>query len=92
MMMPPGCCIIHRAILGSVERCSAILTEHFGGKWPLWLYASIFGLLSMGRCEKENLALDRTLYDCTVSGECAATLFPRARISTNMDRIWTRYR
>ncbi|KAJ2829529.1 threonyl-tRNA synthetase [Coemansia erecta] len=29
--------IIHRAILGSVERMIAILTEHYAGKWPLWL-------------------------------------------------------
>ncbi|CAB4064793.1 TARS [Lepeophtheirus salmonis] len=29
--------IIHRAILGSVERMFAILTESFGGKWPFWL-------------------------------------------------------
>merc|ERR550537_1803416 len=29
--------IIHRAILGSVERMSAILVEHFAGKFPLWL-------------------------------------------------------
>ena len=29
--------IIHRAILGSVERFMAILTEHLAGKWPFWL-------------------------------------------------------
>jgi len=29
--------IIHRAILGSVERMVAILTEHYGGKWPFWV-------------------------------------------------------
>ncbi|KAG0167848.1 54S ribosomal protein L39, mitochondrial [Apophysomyces sp. BC1034] len=29
--------IIHRAILGSVERMMAILIEHTGGKWPFWL-------------------------------------------------------
>ncbi len=29
--------IIHRAILGSLERFIAVLTEHFGGKFPLWL-------------------------------------------------------
>lgn len=29
--------ILHRAILGSVERMFAILTEHYAGKWPLWL-------------------------------------------------------
>ena len=29
--------MVHRAMLGSVERISAILTEHWGGKWPFWL-------------------------------------------------------
>jgi len=29
--------MVHRAILGSVERMMAILLEHIGGKWPLWL-------------------------------------------------------
>ncbi|KAJ1851573.1 threonyl-tRNA synthetase, partial [Coemansia sp. RSA 2703] len=29
--------IIHRAILGSVERMIGILTENFAGKWPMWL-------------------------------------------------------
>lgn len=29
--------IIHRAILGSVERMLAVLIEHTEGKWPMWL-------------------------------------------------------
>lgn len=29
--------IIHRAILGSVERMIAILVESTGGKWPFWI-------------------------------------------------------
>lgn len=29
--------MVHRAMLGSVERMTAVLTEHWGGKWPLWL-------------------------------------------------------
>eukprot|EP00741_Cyanophora_paradoxa_P023069 tig00021537_g22279.t1 len=29
--------IIHRAILGSVERFIAILTEHCAGRWPFWV-------------------------------------------------------
>lgn len=29
--------MIHRAILGSIERMTGILTEHFLGKWPFWL-------------------------------------------------------
>lgn len=38
--LTPGCArpvMIHRAILGSLERFIAILCEHFGGKWPFWL-------------------------------------------------------
>ncbi|XP_061461788.1 threonine--tRNA ligase, mitochondrial [Rhineura floridana] len=29
--------MIHRAVLGSVERMLAILAENYGGKWPFWL-------------------------------------------------------
>ena len=29
--------MIHRAILGSLERFIGILIEHYGGKFPLWL-------------------------------------------------------
>ncbi|KAH0970146.1 hypothetical protein GBA52_022302 [Prunus armeniaca] len=29
--------MIHRAILGSVERMVAVLLEDYKGKWPLWL-------------------------------------------------------
>ncbi|XP_077290790.1 threonine--tRNA ligase isoform X2 [Arctopsyche grandis] len=29
--------MIHRAILGSVERMVAVLTEQYAGRWPFWL-------------------------------------------------------
>jgi threonyl-tRNA synthetase len=29
--------MVHRAILGSIERFSAVLIEHYGGAFPLWL-------------------------------------------------------
>lgn len=29
--------MVHRAVLGSLERMIAILAENFGGRWPLWL-------------------------------------------------------
>uniref|UniRef100_A0A0R3RYR9 threonine--tRNA ligase n=1 Tax=Elaeophora elaphi TaxID=1147741 RepID=A0A0R3RYR9_9BILA len=29
--------MIHRALLGSIERMTAILAENYGGKWPFWL-------------------------------------------------------
>uniref|UniRef100_A0A3P9I9E9 threonine--tRNA ligase n=1 Tax=Oryzias latipes TaxID=8090 RepID=A0A3P9I9E9_ORYLA len=45
--------IIHRAILGSVERMIAILTENYGGKWPLWLSPRQVMLVPVGpTCEE----------------------------------------
>ncbi|KAH8802679.1 putative threonyl-tRNA synthetase, cytoplasmic [Xylogone sp. PMI_703] len=38
--LTPGCArpvMIHRAIAGSIERFTAMLVEHFAGKWPFWL-------------------------------------------------------
>ena len=32
--------IIHRAILGSLERFIAIITEHFAGKWYVFLHGA----------------------------------------------------
>jgi len=29
--------MVHRAMLGSVERMMAVLIEHFRGRWPFWL-------------------------------------------------------
>ncbi len=29
--------MIHRAVLGSIERFIAVLTEHLGGKFPVWM-------------------------------------------------------
>lgn len=29
--------LVHRAVLGSVERLMALLIEHYNGKWPFWL-------------------------------------------------------
>jgi len=40
--------IIHRAILGSVERFTAILIEHLAGKWPLWLSPRQVAIVPVG--------------------------------------------
>jgi threonyl-tRNA synthetase len=29
--------MIHRAVLGSLERFFAVIAEHFQGNWPMWL-------------------------------------------------------
>jgi len=44
--------MIHRAILGSVERQVAILCENFGGNWPFWLSPRQVKVITVG--EKFN--------------------------------------
>ncbi|XP_043115968.1 threonine--tRNA ligase 2, cytoplasmic [Puntigrus tetrazona] len=40
--------MIHRAVLGSLERMIAILAENFGGKWPFWLSPAQVMVLPVG--------------------------------------------
>ncbi len=40
--------IIHRAILGSLERFIAILCEQTGGKWDFWLSPRQLKLVTIG--------------------------------------------
>lgn len=37
VMGPVTPVLVHRAVLGSVERLMALLIEHYNGKWPFWL-------------------------------------------------------
>jgi len=54
--------MVHRAMLGSVERMFAVLCEHYGGKWPLWLSPRQFMIVPIhadynGYCEKVRKVL-----------------------------------
>ncbi|MBY0472715.1 threonine--tRNA ligase [Patescibacteria group bacterium] len=40
--------MIHAAIAGSLERCAAVLLEHFDGKLPLWLSPVQVAILPVG--------------------------------------------
>lgn len=40
--------IIHRAILGSLERFIGVLTEHYAGKWPFWISPRQVIVLTIG--------------------------------------------
>ena len=54
--------MIHRAILGSLERFLGILIEHYGGNMPLWLAPEHFKILTIS--EKTNdyaIALQKQL-------------------------------
>jgi len=57
--------MIHRALLGSLERFIGILLEHYGGKFPVWLAPVLVILLSVSDevsdyvTEKVNLLLQK---------------------------------
>jgi threonyl-tRNA synthetase len=53
--------VIHRALLGSLERFMGILIEHFGGNFPLWLAPEQVRVLPVSdrfRADAESLADD----------------------------------
>jgi len=55
--------MVHRAILGSVERFIGILTEHYAGDFPLWLAPEHCRVLSVSRDQHayaESVARDLT--------------------------------
>lgn len=65
--------MIHRAILGSLERCIAILCESFGGKWPLWLSPRQVKIVPVGKDHMEfsrNVA--QQFFDAGLEAECDA--------------------
>ncbi|KAG9510946.1 Threonine--tRNA ligase 1, cytoplasmic, partial [Fragariocoptes setiger] len=67
--------IVHRAILGSVERFIAIVTENFAGKWPFWLsprQAQVVGVAS--KYDEYGAKVKQTLFDAGF--ECDIELDP----------------
>src|SRR5690242_6142138 len=45
--------VIHRALLGSLERFMGILIEHYGGAFPLWLAPVQIRILPVGEAHRE---------------------------------------
>ena len=44
--------MIHRALLGSIERFTGILTEHYAGEFPGWLAPIQVNILTIGKVDK----------------------------------------
>jgi len=44
--------MIHRALLGSIERFTGILTEHYAGEFPGWLAPIQINILTIGKVDK----------------------------------------
>ena len=72
--------MIHRAILGSIERFTAVLIEHYAGAFPLWLSPEQVRLVPVADRHVEHA---RGLASCLRE----AGLRPR---STRAARRWAR--
>ncbi|OGG41888.1 threonine--tRNA ligase [Candidatus Kaiserbacteria bacterium RIFCSPHIGHO2_01_FULL_46_22] len=46
--------MIHAAIAGSLERCAAVLIEHYNGAFPLWLAPEQIAILPVGEAHHER--------------------------------------
>ena len=51
--------MIHRALLGSMERFAGILIEHYAGRFPDWLAPVQVGVLPVADRHNERAAADR---------------------------------
>src|SRR5690242_11547878 len=58
--------MLHRAVLGSVERFIGILIEHYGGRFPLWL-APVQSVVATITSETADYARE-VARECTVAG------------------------
>lgn len=63
--------MIHRAILGSVERIIAILTESYGGKWPFWLSPNQIMVVPVAhQFDDYGFSVKKALFDAGFICEC----------------------
>ena len=46
--------MIHAAIAGSLERCAAVLIEHYAGAFPLWLAPEQIAVLPVGEAHHDR--------------------------------------
>ncbi|MFT4244506.1 MAG: threonine--tRNA ligase [Candidatus Woesearchaeota archaeon] len=64
--------MIHRAVLGSVERFMAIMIEHFAGKFPLWLSPNQVKIIPVADRHIEKCdEIKQELLDCNFRVEMA---------------------
>jgi len=59
--------VVHRAILGSFERMFAILIEHFGGAFPLWMSPEQARVVPVSE-ERHEVACQRALSQLRAGG------------------------
>jgi threonyl-tRNA synthetase len=82
--------VIHRALLGSLERFIGILTEHYGGAFPFWLAPVQVRVLPVGEAHTEGAhAVAAKLAERGIRvdvGEATETIGKRIR-SSELEKI-----
>jgi threonyl-tRNA synthetase len=82
--------VIHRALLGSLERFIGILIEHYGGAFPFWLAPVQIRILPVGEAHGEGahaIAAKLTGHGFRVEvGEATETIGKRIR-SAELEKI-----
>ena len=68
--------MIHRAVLGSVERFMALLIEHYNGKWPFWLNPKQISVMTVSDNE-EIVAFAKRAVSAIQGERGSGTLTPR---------------
>ena len=58
--------MIHRALLGSMERFAGILTEHHGGRFPVWLAPTQAAILPVA--DRNNAYAERVAAELGEAG------------------------
>ncbi|MBK9034093.1 MAG: hypothetical protein IPL61_22970 [Myxococcales bacterium] len=69
--------MVHRALMGSVERFFAILTEHYAGAFPVWLAPIQARLISIG--DRQTAYCDEVAAQLTAAG-FGSTPTPAAKL------------
>ena len=66
--------MLHRVILGAIERFLGVLIEHYGGKFPVWLSPVQVIIMSITNDQEEYV---KTIYNTMVDGNIRAELDTR---------------
>ena len=82
--IPRRMVIIHRAILGSLERFIGIMLEQYAGRVPLWLAPIQVSVLPVEEGDEKQVERARQIYEKLMSIGIRATLLTEGRLNPRL--------
>lgn len=76
--------IIHRALIGSIERFLGILMEYYAGRLPLWLSPVQVALLPVDESSEEQMGYVRGLHERLVNSGIRAETLTEGRLQARI--------